>query len=48
VLGTALALGPRRAGSPRRDPAVIEREIVLAIVGALIMLVVGASLARSA
>jgi hypothetical protein len=47
LLGTALALRPRRAGSPRRDAAVIETQIVLAIVGALIMLVVGASLARA-
>jgi hypothetical protein len=47
LLGAVLALRPRRAGSPRRDPAVIETQIVLAIVGALIMLVVGASLARA-
>ena len=47
LFGTALALRPRRAGSPRRDAAVIETQIVLAIVGALIMLVVGASLARA-
>ena len=47
LLGTALALRPRRASSPRRDPAVIETQIVLAIVGALIMLVVGQSLARA-
>ena len=47
LLGTALALRPRRAGSPRRDAAVIETQIVLSIVGALIMLVVGASLARA-
>ena len=47
LLGAALALRPRRAGSPRRDPAVIETQIVLAIVGALIMLIVGASLARA-
>ena len=47
LLGTVLALRPRRAGSPRRDAAVIETQIVLAIVGALIMLVVGASLARA-
>jgi hypothetical protein len=47
LLGTALALRPRRAGSPPRDPAVIETQIVLAIVGALIMLIVGASLARA-
>jgi hypothetical protein len=47
LLGTALALRPRRAGSPPRDPAVIETQIVLAMVGALIMLVVGTSLARA-
>src|SRR5262245_14209843 len=47
VLGAVLALRPRRAGSPPRDAAVIETQIVLAIVGALIMLVVGASLARA-
>jgi hypothetical protein len=47
VLGAILALRPRRAGSPPRDPAVIETQIVLAIVGSLIMLVVGQSLARA-
>ncbi len=47
LLGTALALRPRRAGSPRRDAAVIQTQIVLSIVGALIMLIVGASLARA-
>jgi hypothetical protein len=47
LLGTALALRPRRAGSPRRDAAVIETQIILSIVGALIMLIVGASLARA-
>ncbi len=34
-------------GSPPRDPAVIETQIVLSIVGAMIMLIVGASLARA-
>ena len=47
VLGTALALRPRRKGTPRRDQAVIQTQIILAVVGALIMLVVGASLARA-
>jgi hypothetical protein len=47
LLGAALALRPRRAGSPPRDPAVIETQIVLSIVGALIMLIIGASLARA-
>jgi hypothetical protein len=46
-LGALLALRPRRAGSPPHDWAVIQTQIVLAIVGALIMLIVGASLARA-
>jgi hypothetical protein len=47
AFGALLALRPRRAGSPPRDPAVIETQIVLSIVGAVIMLIVGASLARA-
>ena len=47
ALGAALALRPRRKGTPDRSMPVIETQIVLAIVGALIMLVVGASLARA-
>jgi uncharacterized membrane protein YhiD involved in acid resistance len=47
LLGTALALRPRRKGTPTRQPAVIQTQIILAVVGALIMLVVGASLARA-
>lgn len=47
LLGTALALRPRRRGTPVRQPAVVQTQIVLAVVGALIMLVVGASLARA-
>ena len=47
LLGTALALRPRRRGTPVRQPAVVQTQIILAIVGALIMLVVGASLARA-
>ena len=47
VLGAALALRPRRRGTPPRTPAVLQTQIVLAIVGAVIMLVVGASLARA-
>jgi len=45
--GAALAFRPVRRGTPARDPAVIQTQIVLAIVGALIMIVVGASLARA-
>ena len=47
LLGTALALRPRRRGTPQRQPAVVQTQIILAVVGALIMLVVGASLARA-
>jgi uncharacterized membrane protein YhiD involved in acid resistance len=47
LLGTALALRPRRKGTPTRQPAVIQTQIILAVVGAIIMLVVGASLARA-
>jgi uncharacterized membrane protein YhiD involved in acid resistance len=47
LLGTALALRPRRKGTPLRSPAVVQTQIILAVVGALIMLVIGASLARA-
>jgi uncharacterized membrane protein YhiD involved in acid resistance len=47
VLGTALALRPRRRGTPPRQPEVIQTQIILSVVGAIIMLVVGASLARA-
>jgi uncharacterized membrane protein YhiD involved in acid resistance len=47
ILGTILALRPRRRGTPERQPAVVQTQIILAVVGALIMLVVGASLARA-
>jgi hypothetical protein len=47
ALGSALALRPRRRGTPERQPVVVQTQIVLAVVGAVIMLVVGASLARA-
>jgi uncharacterized membrane protein YhiD involved in acid resistance len=47
ALGAILALRPRRRGTPVRQPEVVQTQIVLAVVGALIMLVVGASLARA-
>jgi hypothetical protein len=47
ALGTMLALRPRRRGTPIRDAAVVQTQIVLAAVGAVIMLIVGASLARA-
>jgi hypothetical protein len=47
ALGAMLALRPRRRGTPKRSSAVVQTQIILAIIGALIMLVVGASLARA-
>jgi len=47
LLGAALALRPRRGGTPPRQPAVVQTQIILAVVGSLIMLVVGSSLARA-
>lgn len=47
VLGATLALRPRRRGTPARQPAVVQTQIILAVVGSVIMLVVGASLARA-
>src|SRR5262245_238660 len=47
VLGTALALRPRRRSTPTRQPAVVQTQIILSVVGAVIMLVVGSSLARA-
>ena len=47
LLGAALALRPKRRGTPPRQPPVIQTQIILAVVGAVIMLVVGSSLARA-
>jgi uncharacterized membrane protein YhiD involved in acid resistance len=47
LLGTVLALRPRRSDAGERRMPVVETQIILAVVGALIMLVVGASLARA-
>jgi uncharacterized membrane protein YhiD involved in acid resistance len=46
-LGTVLALRPRRRNAQPRLPAVVQTQIILAIVGAVIMLIVGASVARA-
>jgi hypothetical protein len=47
VLGTFLAFRPRRPGGPPRLAHVTQAQIMMAIVGSLVMLVVGASLARA-
>jgi hypothetical protein len=46
-LGAALAMRPRRAGTPKRKLVVVQTQVVLAVIGALVMVVVGASLARA-
>jgi hypothetical protein len=46
-LASVLALRPRRRGTPPRQPSVVQTQIILSIVGAVVMLVVGTSLARA-
>jgi uncharacterized membrane protein YhiD involved in acid resistance len=47
ALGSMLAMRPRRAGTPPRKPAVVQTQVILAVMGALVLIVVGASLARA-
>jgi len=47
LLGSALAMRPRRAGTPARKPAVVQTQVILAVMGALVLIVVGANLARA-
>ena len=47
LLGAVLAFRPRARGTPPRSAPVIQTQIVLAVVGGLVMLIVGASLARA-
>ena len=47
ALGSMLALRPRRRGTPPRRAAVVQTQIILAVVGSTIMLVVGESMARA-
>lgn len=47
AMGAALAFRPRRRGTPPRSASVIQTQIILSVVGAVVMLVVGASLARA-
>jgi hypothetical protein len=47
LLGAGLAFRPRRRGTPPRSAPVIQTQIILSIVGAVVMLIVGASLARA-
>ena len=45
--GAILAFRPRRRGTPSRSSSVIQTQIMLAILGAMVMLIVGSSLARA-
>ena len=47
ILGAVLAFRPRARGTPPRSAPVIQTQIVLAVVGGVVMLIVGASLARA-
>lgn len=47
ALGAALAFRPRRRGTPARSASVIQTQVILAILGAVVMLIVGSSLARA-
>jgi hypothetical protein len=47
AMGALLAFRPRRRGTPPRSGPVIQTQIILAVVGAVVMLIVGASLARA-
>lgn len=47
ALGAMLALRPRRRGTPNRSLPVVQTQIILAVIAAVVMLVVGSSLARA-
>lgn len=47
ALAAVLAFRPRRRGTPPRQPAVIQTQIILGVVGAVVMIVVGSNLARA-
>ncbi len=46
-LASILALRPRRRGTPPRQPPVVQTQIILAIVGAVVMIILGTRLARA-
>lgn len=46
-LGAMLAFRPKRRGTPPRQVAVIQTQIILAVMAAVVMLVVGSNLARA-
>ena len=46
-LASVLALRPRRRWTPPRKPSVVQTQIILVVVGAVVMIIVGSSLARA-
>jgi Domain of unknown function (DUF4956) len=47
TLGALLAFRPRRSGEPAQVSHLIQTQVMLAVLGALVMLIVGASVARA-
>jgi uncharacterized membrane protein YhiD involved in acid resistance len=47
ALGAMLALRPKRRGTPPRQVAVIQTQIILSVMASVVMLVVGSNLARA-
>jgi hypothetical protein len=47
LLCAALAFRPRRRGTPPRSASVIQTQVILGVLGAVVMLIVGGSLARA-
>jgi uncharacterized membrane protein YhiD involved in acid resistance len=47
ALGALLALRPKRRGTPPRQVAVIQTQIILSVMASVVMLVVGSNLARA-
>ena len=47
ILGTALALRPKRRGQAKRTVTVVQTQIMLAVVGSVIMIIVSDSLSRA-
>jgi len=47
ILGAVLAFRPRARGTPPRSAAVIQTQIVLSVIGGVVMVIVGSSVARA-
>jgi uncharacterized membrane protein YhiD involved in acid resistance len=47
LLASVLAFRPRRRGTPERSASVAQTQIILAVVGSVVMIIVGVSVARA-